>query len=409
MTKYFSYLFQRWTKMSLVLRILIGLVIGAVLGMVVPEWTAIAILGQVFVSALKAIAPVLVAVLVAASIAKAGGGLGSRFRMLILCYMLSTFIAALGAVAGSFLFPITLQLTDMVESNAPSALNDVFTNLLTNMVTNPLMSVSSANYIGILFWSILVGIALKACANKQTIDVVSDFAEVISQIVRWVIQFAPFGIMGLVFLSVSEGGLTVFSTYGHLALLLVGCMLSCALIFNPIISFFVTRKNPYPLLFTCLRESGINAFFTRSSAANIPINMALCKKLKLDEDFYSVSIPLGATINMDGAAVTITVMTLAVANTMGVEVSFVSAVFLSIIATLGACGASGVAGGSLLLIPMACSFLGIGDDAAMQAVAVGFIIGVIQDSMETALNSSGDVFFTATAEYYDRKKRGHEE
>lgn len=409
MTKYFSYLFQRWTKMSLVLRILIGLVIGAVLGMVVPEWTAIAILGQVFVSALKAIAPVLVAVLVAASIAKAGGGLGSRFRMLILCYMLSTFIAALCAVAGSFLFPVTLQLTDMVESNAPSALNDVFTNMLTNMVTNPLMSVSSANYIGILFWSILVGIALKACANKQTIDVVSDFAEVISQIVRWVIQFAPFGIMGLVFLSVSEGGLNVFSTYGHLALLLVGCMLSCALIFNPIISFFVTRKNPYPLLFTCLRESGINAFFTRSSAANIPINMALCKKLKLDEDFYSVSIPLGATINMDGAAVTITVMTLAVANTMGVEVSFVSAVFLSIIATLGACGASGVAGGSLLLIPMACSFLGIGDDAAMQAVAVGFIIGVIQDSMETALNSSGDVFFTATAEYYDRKKRGHEE
>ena len=409
MTKYFSYLFQRWIKMSLVLRILIGLVIGAVLGMVVPEWTAIAILGQVFVSALKAIAPVLVAVLVAASIAKAGGGLGSRFRMLILCYMLSTFIAALCAVAGSFLFPVTLQLTDMVESNAPSALNDVFTNMLTNMVTNPLMSVSSANYIGILFWSILVGIALKACANKQTIDVVSDFAEVISQIVRWVIQFAPFGIMGLVFLSVSEGGLNVFSAYGHLALLLVGCMLSCALIFNPIISFFVTRKNPYPLLFTCLRESGINAFFTRSSAANIPINMALCKKLKLDEDFYSVSIPLGATINMDGAAVTITVMTLAVANTMGVEVSFVSAVLLSIIATLGACGASGVAGGSLLLIPMACSFLGIGDDAAMQAVAVGFIIGVIQDSMETALNSSGDVFFTATAEYYDRKKRGHEE
>ena len=409
MTKYFSYLFQRWTKMSLVLRILIGLVIGAVLGMVVPEWTAIAILGQVFVSALKAIAPVLVAVLVAASIAKAGGGLGSRFRMLILCYMLSTFIAALCAVAGSFLFPVTLQLTDMVESNAPSSLNDVFTNLLTNMVTNPLMSVSSANYIGILFWSILVGIALKACANKQTIDVVSDFAEVISQIVRWVIQFAPFGIMGLVFLSVSEGELNVFSTYGHLALLLVGCMLSFALIFNPIISFFVTRKNPYPLLFTCLRESGINAFFTRSSAANIPINMALCKKLKLDEDFYSVSIPLGATINMDGAAVTITVMTLAVANTMGVEVSFVSAVFLSIIATLGACGASGVAGGSLLLIPMACSFLSIGDDAAMQAVAVGFIIGVIQDSMETALNSSGDVFFTATAEYYDRKKRGHEE
>lgn len=360
--KPFLQLFQRWTQMSLVLRILIGLVIGAVLGMVVPEWTGFSILGQVFVSALKAIAPVLVAVLVAASIAKAGGGLGPRFRVLIFCYVLSTFIAALCAVVGSFLFPVTLQLNDMVEGYAPSALNDVFTNLLTNMVTNPLMSVSSANYIGILFWAILVGIALKACANKQTIDVVSDFAEVVSQVVKWVIQFAPFGILGLVFSSVSEGGLNVFSTYGHLVLLLVGCMFANTLIFNPLISFFVTKKNPYPLLFTCLKESGINAFFTRSSAANIPINMTLCKRLKLDEDFYSVSIPLGATINMDGAAVTLTVMTLAVANTMGVEVSFMSAFFLCIIATLGACGASGVAGGSLLLIPMACSFLGIGND-----------------------------------------------
>lgn len=407
--KPFLQLFQRWIQMSLVLRILIGLVIGAVLGMVVPEWTGFSILGQVFVSALKAIAPVLVAVLVAASIAKAGGGLGPRFRVLIFCYLLSTFIAALCAVVGSFLFPVTLQLNDMVEGNAPSALNDVFTNLLTNMVTNPLMSVSSANYIGILFWAILVGIALKACASKQTIDVVSDFAEVVSQVVKWVIQFAPFGILGLVFSSVSEGGLNVFSTYGHLVLLLVGCMFANTLIFNPLISFFVTKKNPYPLLFTCLKESGINAFFTRSSAANIPVNMTLCKRLKLDEDFYSVSIPLGATINMDGAAVTITVMTLAVANTMGVEVSFMSAFFLCIIATLGACGASGVAGGSLLLIPMACSFLGIGNDVAMQAVAVGFIIGVIQDSVETALNSSGDVFFTATAEYYDRKKMGNKE
>ena len=379
MIKPFLQLFQRWTQISLVLRILIGLVIGAVLGMVVPEWTGFSILGQVFVSALKAIAPVLVAVLVAASIAKAGGGLGPRFRVLIFCYVLSTFIAALCAVVGSFLFPVTLQLNDMMEGNAPSALNDVFTNLLTNMVTNPLMSVSSANYIGILFWAILVGIALKACANKQTIDVVSDFAEVVSQVVKWVIQFAPFGILGLVFSSVSEGGLNVFSTYGHLVLLLVGCMFANTLIFNPLISFFVTKKNPYPLLFTCLKESGINAFFTRSSAANIPINM-------------------------DGAAVTITVMTLAVANTMGVEVSFMSALFLCIIATLGACGASGVAGGSLLLIPMACSFLGIGNDVAMQAVAVGFIIGVVQDSVETALNSSGDVFFTATAEYYNEKK-----
>jgi serine/threonine transporter len=235
--------------------------------------------------------------------------------------------------------------------------------------------------------------------------VVSDFSEVITQVVKWVIQFAPFGILGLVYSAVSESGLEIFTTYGHLLLLLVGCMLANTLIFNPLISFLMLRQNPYPLLFTCLKESGLNAFFTRSSAANIPINMNLCKKLGLDEEFYSVSIPLGATINMDGAAVTITVMTLAVAHTVGIEVTFASALFLGIIATIGACGASGVAGGSLLLIPMACSFLGINNDIAMQAVAVGFIIGVVQDSVETALNSSGDVFFTATAEYYDRMRQ----
>lgn len=396
---------KKWANTSLVLRIFIGLVIGAILGLIVPEWTAIAILGQVFVSALKAIAPVLVAVLVASSIAKAGGGLGPRFRTVISRYLLSTFIAACCAVVGSFLFPVTLDLADVAEGAAPGALSDVFTNLLTNMVNNPLMSVSSANYIGILFWAILIGVALKLKASQKTIDVVSDFADVIAQTVKWVIQFAPFGILGLVFSSVSASGLEIFTTYGHLLLLLVGCMLANTLIFNPLISFLMLKRNPYPLLFTCLKESGLNAFFTRSSAANIPINMNLCKKLGLDEDFYSVSIPLGATINMDGAAVTITVMTLAVAHTMGVDVSFASAIFLSIIATLGACGASGVAGGSLLLIPMACSFFGIGNDVAMQAVAVGFIIGVVQDSVETALNSSGDVFFTASAEYYDRRKK----
>ena len=396
---------KKWADTSLVLRIFIGLVIGAILGLTVPEWTGIAILGQVFVSALKAIAPVLVAVLVASSIAKAGGGLGPRFRTVISRYLLSTFIAACCAVVGSFLFPVTLDLADVAEGAAPGALSDVFTNLLTNMVNNPLMSVSSANYIGILFWAILIGVALKLKASQKTIDVVSDFADVIAQTVKWVIQFAPFGILGLVFSSVSASGLEIFTTYGHLLLLLVGCMLANTLIFNPLISFLMLKRNPYPLLFTCLKESGLNAFFTRSSAANIPINMNLCKKLGLDEDFYSVSIPLGATINMDGAAVTITVMTLAVAHTMGVDVSFASAIFLSIIATLGACGASGVAGGSLLLIPMACSFFGIGNDVAMQAVAVGFIIGVVQDSVETALNSSGDVFFTASAEYYDRRKK----
>ena len=397
--------FRRWSETSLVIRILIGLVVGVILGLAVPQWSGIRILGIVFVSALKAIAPVLVAVLVAASIAKAGGGLGPRFRVVISQYMASTFIAAVCAVVGSFLFPVTLQLSDMVDRTAPGALTDVFTNLLTNMVTNPVMSVSQANYVGILFWAILIGLALKMKASEQTINVVQDLSEVVTLTVKWVIQFAPFGILGLVFTSVSESGLEVFSTYGHLILLLVGCMMANTLIFNPLIFYVMLRRNPYPLMFTCLRESGLQAFFTRSSAANIPINMNLCKKLGLDEDFYSVSIPLGATINMNGAAVTITVMTLAVAHTVGVEVSFASALLLCAIATLGACGTSGVAGGSLLLVPMACSFFNISNDVAMQAVAVGFIIGVIQDSVETALNSSADVFFTATAEYYDRKKK----
>ena len=396
-------LLKRWTDTSLVLRIVVGLIIGAVMGLVVPGWTAIGILGQVFVSSLKAIAPVLVAVLVAASIAKAHSGLGARFRTVITLYLLSTFIAAIVAVVASFLFPLTLKLTDAASGGAPGGLSDVFTNLLTNMVTNPLHSISTANYIGILFWAIITGLALKLKARPATIDMVSDFAEVVSQAVKWVIQFAPFGILGLVFSSVSQSGLEIFSDYGRLLLLLVGSMLCTALVLNPAIAALYMRRNPYPLLWRCLKESGLNAFFTRSSAANIPINMNLCKRMGLDEDFYSVSIPLGATINMNGAAVTITVLSLAVAHTVGVEVNFLSALVLSLIATLGACGASGVAGGSLLLVPMACSFFGIGNDVAMQAVAVGFIIGVVQDSVETALNSSGDAFFTITAELHDQK------
>lgn len=402
----FISVFVKWSKMSLVLRILIGLTIGAFLGLTVPHWNGIGILGVVFVSALKAIAPVLVATLVAASIAKAGSGLGPRFRVVISRYLLSTFIAALCAVVGSFLFPVTLQLRDVVDQAPPGDLSEVFVNLLTNMVTNPIVSISNGNYIGILFWAILIGLALKVAACSATIEMVQDFSDSLTYIVNWIIQFAPFGILGLVFTSVSESGMEVFTTYGHLVLLLVGCMLANTLIFNPLISYLMIHRNPYPLLFTCLKESGLQAFFTRSSAANIPVNMKLCQKLGLDEDFYSVSIPLGSAINMDGAAVTITVMTLAVAHTVGVDVSFASAFFLSIIATLAACGASGVAGGSLLLIPLACSFFNIGNDIAMQAVAVGFIIGVVQDSVETALNSSGDVFFTATAEYYDRMKSG---
>ena len=397
-------LLRKWTEMSLVLRILIGLVIGAILGLTVPQWSGIGILGQVFVSALKSIAPVLVAVLVAASIAKAGGGLGHRFRLLILLYMLSTLVAALCAVTGSYLFPVKLVLRDAVAVQAPGELKDVFTNLLAGMVANPLSAIGSANYMAILFWAILVGLGLKLKAGKATIDVVGDLAEVITTVVKWIIQCAPFGIFGLVFTAVSENGLDIFTTYGQLLLLLVGCMLFNALVLNPLIAFLMLRKNPYPLVFACLKESGLQAFFTRSSAANIPVNMNLCRKLGLNEDFYAVSIPLGATVNMGGAAVTITVMTLAVAHTVGIDVSFGAAVFLSILATLGACGSSGVAGGSLLLVPMACSFFGMGNDVAMQAVAIGFIIGVIQDSVETAINSSSDVFFTAVAESFDKGK-----
>lgn len=401
-------LIKSYTKVSLVLRILVGLAIGAILGLLLPSWTAVGILGKMFVSALKGIAPVLVAVLVISSIAKASKGMGRRFSMLVGVYLLSTFIAAVCAVVGSRLFPVTIQLSDVPQTEGGATagtLGEVFTNLLTNMVSNPVAAVANANYIAILFWSIVLGIALKTMASKATVQVVHDLSDVVSRVVKWVIQFAPFGIMGLVFTTVSQNGLTVFSTYGHLLLLLVGCMVVNAFVFNPLISFALMRRNPYPLLFTCLKESGLQALFTRSSAANIPINMALCKKMGLDEDFYSVSIPLGATINMDGAAVTITVFSLAVAHTLGIDVSFGSALFLGIIATLGACGASGVAGGSLLLIPMACSFFGIPNDVAMQAVAVGFIVGVVQDSVETALNSSGDAFFTATAEYYDRRRR----
>ena len=396
---------RKWAQSSLILRILGGLVIGAILGLTVPGLTGISLLGTIFVGALKAIAPLLVFVLVTASVAQAGAGLGARFRTVIGLYLVSTLGAAAVAATGSKLFPITLRLTDVAEGSAPSALADVFSNLLSNLVANPLASIAQANYIGILFWSILMGLGLRTLASRETVRMVSDFSAVLSKMVTWIIQFAPFGILGLVFSAVSESGMEIFSTYGKLVLLLVGCMLFNTLILNPLWSFLATRSNPYPLLWTCLRESAVHAFFTRSSAANIPINMQLCKKMGIDEDFYSVSIPLGATINMNGAAVTITVMTLAVAHTIGVPVSLPTAILLSIVATLGACGASGIAGGSLLLIPLACSFLGIGNDIAMQAVAVGFIIGVVQDSVETALNSSADVFFTATAEKRDRRVR----
>ena len=397
---------KKWTSLSLVIRILICLVIGVVFGLIVPNWTFIGLLGQVFVGALKAIAPILVSILVLSAISKARAGIGRRFRTVIFLYMLTTFLAALLAVIASFIFPITVTLNENVaEGTPPSGIGEVLSNLLTNIVSNPIQSMSNGNYMGILFWAIVIGIALKHVAKPTTIDVISDLADSISKVVSWIIQCAPFGILGLIFSTVAENGLSIFADYGKLLAVLVGCMLTVSLIINPIIVGITLKKNPYPLVLTCLKESGITAFFTRSSAANIPINMKLCEKLGLDKDFYCVSIPLGSTINMDGAAITITVMTLAAAHTLGISVDFLTALILSIIATLGACGASGVAGGSLLLIPMACSLFGIGNDVAMQMVSVGFIISVVQDSLETALNSSGDVLLTATAEFRERMKK----
>ncbi len=393
-----------WSRTSIVVRILLGLIAGALLGLLCPSATAVSLLGVIFVGALKSIAPILVAVLVVSALSKANEGIGGRFRTVIALYLLGTCVASVAAVVGSDLFKIDMVLSDTSEGSSPSGLYEVFENMLTNIVSNPVISLSSGNYIGILFWSIIIGIALRKLAGEVTIRVISDFAEVLSQAVKWIIQFAPFGILGLVFSSVSESGLGIFTTYGKLVLLLVGCMLFVALVVNPLIVYAYLKKNPYPLVWTCLKKSGLPAFFTRSSAANIPINMDLCKQMGIDEKFYSVSIPLGSTINMEGAAITITVMTLAVCHTQGVIVTIPSAIVLSLLSTLAACGASGVAGGSLLLIPMACSLFGISHDISMQAVAVGFIIGVIQDSMETALNSSSDALFTITAERHDRSK-----
>ena len=388
------------------LRILIGVIVGVILALACPQFGGIAFLGTLFVGALKSIAPILVFILVISAVSKARQGLGSRFRMVISLYLMSTFLAAVLAVSASRLFPVSIVLSDVVsaENAAPGALGDVFGNIISEVMSNPFKAIMNANYLSILFWAILIGLSLKKVAAEATINFIQDVADAVSLIVQWIIQCAPFGIMGLVFASVSESGLDIFTTYGKLLLVLVGCMAFVSVVLNPMIFGFMIRRNPYPLLWTCLKESGVSAFFTRSSAANIPVNIDLCKRMGVDEDFYSVSIPLGSTINMNGAAVTITVMTLATCNTVGVAPTLASAILLSIIATFAACGASGVAGGSLLLIPMACSLFGISNDIAMQVVAVGFIIGVVQDSVETALNSSGDALFTIATDMYERIK-----
>ncbi len=385
-----------YNHMSLIIRILIGMVIGALIGMIYKNAVVIPLFGTLFVGALKAIAPILVFVLVVSALAQGSEKMDSKFGTVIALYMLSTLLAAVVAVAGSFVLPQDMVFAEeYVAESVPQGVGEVLISVLTKMVANPIDAMINANYIGILLWAVILGLALKRIASDETKRMLQDASEAVSQAVRWVINLAPFGIMGLVYSTVSTNGLEIFTKYGKLLALLVGCMLAVALVVDPLIAFIYLKRNPYPLVFRCLRESGITAFFTRSSAANIPVNMALCEKLGLDKDMYSVSIPLGATINMDGAAITITVMTLCAAHTLGIAVDVPSAILLSVMATLAACGASGVAGGSLLLIPMACSLFGIPNEIAMQVVGVGFIIGVVQDSVETMINSSGDVMFAA--------------
>ncbi len=392
-------LIAMYQRIGLVPLIIIGLILGVLIGWLAPSvGIALGLLGTLFVGALKAVAPILVFVLVMAAISQHRSGNEVYVKPVLIMYMFGTFLAALTAVGASFLFPTELVLVNAtVEQVPPANLKEVLTNLLMNLVANPVNAIAEANYIGILAWAIIIGFALRQASDTAR-TVVGDFANAISQVVKWVIALAPFGILGLVANTVAETGFASLAGYARILMVLVGCMVFIALVANPIIVLLKTGKNPYPLVFTCLRESGITAFFTRSSAANIPVNMNLARKLGLHEDTYSVTIPLGATINMAGAAITINVLTLAAANTLGIEVSFASALLLSLVATISACGASGVAGGSLLLIPLAASLFSIPNDIAMQVVAIGFIIGVIQDSAETALNSSTDVLFTAAAD-----------
>ena len=395
-----------WNQLSLINRIVIGMIIGILLGIFVPQAAAVGTIGTVFVSALKAIAPLLVFFIVLSALAQHKEGHETNMKSIVILYLFGTFAAALVGVIASFAFPITLTLTDSVsEIKAPEGIASVLQTLILKIVDNPVNALMSGNYIGILSWAVVFGFAFRK-ADETTKSFLHQISEATSHVVKVVISFAPFGIMGLVYTTVSENGVGVFANYGELILVLVGSMFFVALIMNPIIVFFMIKENPYPLVFRCLKDSGITAFFTRSSAANIPVNMELCRDLGLDEDSYSVSIPLGATINMAGAAITITVLSLAAVNTLGIQVDFLTALVLSVLSTVAACGASGVTGGSLLLIPVACSLFGISNDIAMQVVGVGFIIGVLQDSCETALNSSTDVLFTAAAEFRQWKKEG---
>ena len=400
---------DKYNGVSLIIRIIVGLIAGTALALVVPHMTWIGEFGTLFVSALKAVAPILVFVLVASALAQGNSKLDGRFGTVLFLYLFTTFLSAVVAVLTSRMFPQTISLGDAADADVvPQGLSEVVQTLLTNIVANPIQAMIDGNYICILMWACLFGLAMKGIANESSKAFLANVADGVSQVIRWVINLAPFGIMGLVFTSVSENGLAAFTEYGSLLLLLVGTMLLMVLVFGQLVIFLYLHRNPYPLVYRCFKESGLTAFFTRSSAANIPVNMQLCEKLGLDKDMYSVSIPLGATINMNGAAITITIMAMAAANTMGIQISLPAAILLSVVSALGACGASGVAGGSLLLIPMACSLFGISNDIAMQVVGVGFIIGVIQDSVETCLNSASDVEFAATAEYHAWLKQGRQ-
>ncbi|GGB67196.1 serine/threonine transporter SstT [Fictibacillus barbaricus] len=398
---------KKWSQLSLVKQIIAGLIVGIILALTIPQAAKpVVIFGSLFVGALKAIAPVLVLFLVMSAIAQHKKGQQTNMKSIIFLYLLGTFLAGLIAVIASFIFPVGLTLAKGAEGvTPPGGVVEVLKTLLLNVVDNPVNAIVNANYIGILSWAILLGLALRNAADT-TKTMISNFSDAVAKLVTWVIKFAPLGIMGLVFESITANGIDALLGYGKLLALLIGCMIFVALVVNPIIVFAAIRQNPYPLVFKCLKESGITAFFTRSSASNIPVNMRLCEKLGLDKDSYSVSIPLGATINMAGAAVTISVLTLAAVHTLGIQVDLPTAILLSILSAICACGASGVAGGSLLLIPLACSLFGIPADVAMQVVGVGFIIGVLQDSFETALNSSTDVLFTAAAEYKEWRKEG---
>ena len=388
-----------WKKTNLIKRISLGILCGALLAVLFPQASAIGLLGEIFVGGLKAIAPLLVFALVANALSQQKKGEKSNMKTVIMLYLLGTFAAALVAVLVGFVFPLEIDLADAKQSlSPPDGIGQVvLSNLLLKLVDNPLNALISANYIGVLSWAVVFGIAMRE-ASHHSKDLLRTSAEVTSKIVEWIINLAPFGILGLVYTTISGKGFQALQSYGLLLLVLIATMLIVALIINPLIVFAILRKNPYPLVWRCLRVSGVTAFFTRSSAANIPVNMKLCRDLNLNPETYSVSIPLGATINMAGAAITINTLTLAAVHTLGIQVDFATAFVLSIVAAISACGASGVAGGSLLLIPVACSLFGISNDLAMQVVSVGFVIGVIQDSCETALNSSTDVLFTAVAE-----------